>query len=132
MHVVTRKPYLGHTSVGHTHTVRHTDDKTNLLLQTMSLFACYECLDDSDDIFDPKWRLKCPRNFRPPPRILPTLVSLDLLPCTPHASLSGTLPAPKSAVLGYASRGTPYDRLSPRICIPKSSQQVVTRCPRPA
>ena len=27
----------------------------------------WPCLVDSDDIRDLKWRLKCPRNFRPPP-----------------------------------------------------------------
>ena len=29
------------------------------------------CLRDSDDICGPKWCLKCPRNFRPSPWILP-------------------------------------------------------------
>ena len=27
----------------------------------------WPCLVDSDDILDLKWRIKCPRNFRPPP-----------------------------------------------------------------
>ena len=31
------------------------------------------CLDDSAEICDLKWRLKCLRNFRPPPWILPPL-----------------------------------------------------------
>ena len=32
----------------------------------------WPCLDDSDDIRDLQWRIKSPRNFRPPPWILPT------------------------------------------------------------
>ena len=32
-------------------------------------------LDDSEDVCDPKWYLKCPRNFQLPPWLLPRSVS---------------------------------------------------------
>ena len=36
-----------------------------------SLDLIWHCLSDSDDICDPKCHIKCPRNFRPSPWILP-------------------------------------------------------------
>ena len=30
-------------------------------------------IDDSDNVCDLKWRVKCPRNFRPPPCVLPSV-----------------------------------------------------------
>ena len=71
VHVVTRKLDLDQTSMTHTHTVRHKCDKNSLVVANFG-FICliWLSLDDSDDICDPEWRLKCPRNFRPPPWIL--------------------------------------------------------------
>ena len=40
-------------------------------------FICLICLSDSDDVCGPKWHLKCPRNFRLSPWILPIKPFLD-------------------------------------------------------
>ena len=67
--IITLKLDLDQTSVvlKHTESERHKCNKTHFLLHNLVLFACYDCLSDSDDICDPKWLLKCPRNFQPPP-----------------------------------------------------------------
>ena len=50
--VVARKLDLDQTSVAHTHTERHIGDQTQFSVANFSL-------DDSDDICDPEWLLKC-------------------------------------------------------------------------
>ena len=35
-----------------------------------SIHQIWSCLIHLYDIYDPKWHVKCPRNFRPPPQIL--------------------------------------------------------------
>ena len=57
--------------MSNTHTEGNKYDKTHFLLQMLGLFASYDSLDDSDDICDLKYSIKCPRNFRPSPWILP-------------------------------------------------------------
>ena len=55
-----------------------TLNDTNMIKLTLSVANfgfirfVWPYLDDSDDICDLKWRIKCPRNFRPTPWILPS------------------------------------------------------------
>ena len=72
MHVLTWNVDLGYMSVEHTE--RHKYDITYLSLPILALFVGYDpfrlILMISVIL---KWRLKCPRNFRSPPWILPTI-----------------------------------------------------------
>ena len=58
-------------------TIKEKNMEYNSLFVEIVWFISFvwPCLDDSDDIRDLQWRIKCPRNFRPSPWILPRLLS---------------------------------------------------------
>ena len=62
---------------------RSTLKDTNVIKLTSAadfefIHFVWPCLDDSDDICGLKWYTECPRNFQPPPWILPTHYCLTI------------------------------------------------------
>ena len=64
VHVDTQKLDLYQMSMRHMHMERHKCDQTHFSVANFSL-------NDSDNVCDQNSTKKCPRNFQPPPWILP-------------------------------------------------------------
>ena len=64
--VVTGKLDLDQTSVAHMESERPKCENSHYSCQFWP-YSLVITLDDSEDVCDPKWYLKCPRNFQLPP-----------------------------------------------------------------
>ena len=69
---IKQRSYLGNEGNIGTHTVRHVINLTCFFANFGFIRLIRLSLDDFNYICDPKWRLKCARNFRAPPWILMT------------------------------------------------------------